>query len=496
MSDTLRVRAYNSGAGDTFLVSLLRNDVEIFNILVDFGFCWRCHGMKKKRGSKSRLREVTGGIYRHKRPDIIVLSHMHWDHISGLCPESAKIGRKRRMLTDEHQEIWIPIQCSSEYGGFVNLKGKKIKKYSEIINSIRTALKRNQIIEPGILQGIKDLLREIGNPKAKRYEEEKDCSKEIRAHHKGKLFGVFSLSADTPMKKYLKAQYGLEITVLSPLPTERYVIDSLVAFTSRSILSIASIPQSSISAVAGWAQALGLSWWDDDLDYGEEYHRGIERYSEVLGDIVSIINEYNFLEHIDELKRLEIEDYSYLEPSADRLWSRLERIMIPFHKYIAFGVEVGAISHKMLSTGLAFMKAASFTVRNPLIHAENGASIVISIKHNDTVLLFTGDARTSEWRAINHLDESRKILEMVDFFKVSHHAAKDGVPPKEIIDKILPKYGTLGRKPQAVVTTCFNPTKQGKPHCRKEKDHYLDHLRGRAAIYWSSEFRYYNDFKF
>lgn len=497
MSDTLRVRAYNSGAGDTFLVSLLQNDVEVFNILVDFGFCWKCHGMKKKkRGSKSRLREVTGDINKHKRPGIIVLSHTHWDHISGLCPESARIGRKKRVLTDKHQEIWVPIQCSPKYGGFAKLKGKRIRKYSKIVNSVREALKKNRMIAPNLLQEIRDLLKEIGTPKKKWHKKEMDCSKEIRKHHKGKLYGVFSLSNNTPMKKHLETRYGFEITVLSPLPTERYVIDSLVAFTNGHILSIAGIPQNSIKAVAEWARALGLSWWADELDYGEDYHSSIKRYSGVLGEITNIINEYDFLKHLNELRRFEGEDYSNLEPSAKRLWSRLEPIMTPFRDYISFGIEVGLISGKMLSTGLAFMKAASFTVRDPLKHAENGASIVLSIKHNDTVLLFTGDARTSEWRAINHLDESKTILEMVDFFKVSHHAAKNGIPPKEITDKILPKHGAPGRKPQAVVTTCFSPTEQKKPHCRKEEYHYLDHLRGRAAIYWSSEFRYYNDFKF
>jgi hypothetical protein len=49
-------------------------------------------------------------------------------------------------------------------------------------------------------------------------------------------------------------------------------------------------------------------------------------------------------------------------------------------------------------------------------------------------LLFTGDAEQRSWRTM----DKNEMIQPVDFLKVSHHGSDTGMPPVEILDKLLP----------------------------------------------------------
>ncbi len=79
--------------------------------------------------------------------------------------------------------------------------------------------------------------------------------------------------------------------------------------------------------------------------------------------------------------------------------------------------------------------------------ARNNTSIVFYFKWRDLKFLFTGDAEHRSWKTMN----KNNMLKEVNFLKVSHHGSHTGLPPPELLEKILPKAKVHDQK--AVVCT-------------------------------------------
>ena len=69
--------------------------------------------------------------------------------------------------------------------------------------------------------------------------------------------------------------------------------------------------------------------------------------------------------------------------------------------------------------------------------AANNTSVVFCLTWRGHRLLFPGDAEVRSWQEMN----KRLPLAPVDFLKVSHHASQTGMPPVDILDKLLPAGG-------------------------------------------------------
>jgi beta-lactamase superfamily II metal-dependent hydrolase len=82
--------------------------------------------------------------------------------------------------------------------------------------------------------------------------------------------------------------------------------------------------------------------------------------------------------------------------------------------------------------------------------ASNNTSIVMLVEWQGWRLLFTGDAEKRSWRQMN----KNGVLQPVHFLKVSHHGSHTGMPPEEIIERVLPlpAPGTQPRTIAAVST--------------------------------------------
>ncbi len=82
--------------------------------------------------------------------------------------------------------------------------------------------------------------------------------------------------------------------------------------------------------------------------------------------------------------------------------------------------------------------------------ASNNTSIVTLIEWKGWKLLFTGDAEKRSWRQMDKLG----LVQPVHFLKVSHHGSHTGMPPGEILDKLLPMSAPAGTgRPRAAVST-------------------------------------------
>jgi glyoxylase-like metal-dependent hydrolase (beta-lactamase superfamily II) len=85
----IRVRMYRQGLGDCFLITLPGGDGP-FHIVIDCGVVLGTDaaGIKKLRDAVDDINEVTGG-----KIDLLVLTHEHWDHVSGFTQAREVIAR-------------------------------------------------------------------------------------------------------------------------------------------------------------------------------------------------------------------------------------------------------------------------------------------------------------------------------------------------------------------------------------------------------------------
>ncbi len=81
--------------------------------------------------------------------------------------------------------------------------------------------------------------------------------------------------------------------------------------------------------------------------------------------------------------------------------------------------------------------------------AANNTSIVLLLEWKGWRLLFTGDAEKPSWRRMDALG----LVAPVDFLKISHHGSETGMPPPEILDKLLPVPAAGAPRPRAAVST-------------------------------------------
>jgi glyoxylase-like metal-dependent hydrolase (beta-lactamase superfamily II) len=80
--------------------------------------------------------------------------------------------------------------------------------------------------------------------------------------------------------------------------------------------------------------------------------------------------------------------------------------------------------------------------------AANNTSIVFCLSWRGWKLLFPGDAEERSWQEM----DKRGLLEVVDFFKISHHGSITGMIPGDLLDKVLqagdtPRYAALSAYP-------------------------------------------------
>ena len=90
--------------------------------------------------------------------------------------------------------------------------------------------------------------------------------------------------------------------------------------------------------------------------------------------------------------------------------------------------------------------------------AANNTSVVVSLEWQGWRLLFPGDAEKRSWQTM----DQQGVVKPVHFLKVSHHGSHTGMPPDDILDKLLPMPAPDGRPRRSVVSTYPN-TYSGVP---------------------------------
>jgi hypothetical protein len=85
----IRVRMYRQGLGDCFLITL-PGDTSPFYMVIDCGVVLgtNANGIQKLRDAVNDISKVTGG-----KIDLLVLTHQHWDHVSGFTQAKDAIAK-------------------------------------------------------------------------------------------------------------------------------------------------------------------------------------------------------------------------------------------------------------------------------------------------------------------------------------------------------------------------------------------------------------------
>ena len=104
--------------------------------------------------------------------------------------------------------------------------------------------------------------------------------------------------------------------------------------------------------------------------------------------------------------------------------------------------------------------------------ASNNTSVVLLLEWKGWRLLFTGDAEKPSWRKMDSLG----LVSPVHFLKISHHGSETGMPPPDVLDKLLPVPAPGAPRPRAAVST-YPGNYPGVPNALTLTD-----LRARADV--------------
>jgi beta-lactamase superfamily II metal-dependent hydrolase len=116
------------------------------------------------------------------------------------------------------------------------------------------------------------------------------------------------------------------------------------------------------------------------------------------------------------------------------------------------GVDAGAFYNLLDSR-----HGASSTLLS-IDRASNNTSIVMLIEWKGWKLLFAGDAEKRSWKQMAKVG----VIEPVHFLKVSHHGSHTGMPPEDILEKLLPLPAAGAPRARAAVST-YPKTYAGVP---------------------------------
>ena len=101
---SVRIRMYRAGLGDCFLLTFDREEGDPFNILIDCGVHSRkSEAVEKLRKAAEHIEETLPRNGEGKaRLDLLVVTHEHWDHLSGFAQARDVFDR---ILVDQ---VWAP----------------------------------------------------------------------------------------------------------------------------------------------------------------------------------------------------------------------------------------------------------------------------------------------------------------------------------------------------------------------------------------------------
>jgi len=155
---SVRVRMYRHGLGDCFLLSFpgLKRG-ELFHILIDCGLISVATNPKEKMTAVARdIQKTTGN-----RLDLVVLTHQHWDHVSGFAAEQAQAVFAEMNIRRVWQ-AWTEDPTNELGQRLRREREAKVRALHQAAIALRGARLQGADVSPGLLERIEAQLSFFG----------------------------------------------------------------------------------------------------------------------------------------------------------------------------------------------------------------------------------------------------------------------------------------------------------------------------------------------
>jgi len=138
----VRVRMYRHGLGDSFLLRFPKGDGSFTHIVIDSGV------IKGTQSPKIRMMEVAEDIERETggKIDILVVTHEHWDHVSGFM-QAREVWERLNI-----SEIWLAWTEDPADAEANKIRQERAERADQIVNALR-GLARGSALQMDSVRG-------------------------------------------------------------------------------------------------------------------------------------------------------------------------------------------------------------------------------------------------------------------------------------------------------------------------------------------------------
>jgi hypothetical protein len=426
-SPSVTVRHYCQGIGDCHLLCLPREHGGEFFVLID------CGVHSSVRGGNETIARIVQDVAERtkKRIDVLVVTHEHWDHVSGFLTAAEKFGEI------QVGEVWL---AWTENPG--DRQAREIDKYKmDALTALQMTSGRIAAVGRGpqfdaISQGLTSVMGFYFGAKGEKVRSARDAAIDLG---KGKV--VYHEPGTGPLS--LAGVGGLRVYVLGPPrdPKLLGVTDRAGTTYGPGITGMAPMARALASACAiGGAGGIGASGYGD-LDNPFDPELGY--------DLAQVLPLADAPERKDEKPVVTFLRENYVAPTSDpRRPTRRPR-----------KPDANLTSQSWRRIDADFL-GISADLAMQLDDRTNNTSLVLAFEFAETgrVMLFTADAQVGNWLSWQDLSwtvgttkvTGPDLLARTVYLKVGHHGSHNGTLRAKGLE--LMKAGDL---------TAFIPTNAG-----------------------------------
>ncbi len=394
MSSEIKIRMYNVGFGDCFLIQFRAND-RTFKILVDCGVHGQGPGPVKIAEIASQvIEDVTEGD--KSRIDVVICTHRHQDHISGFA---------RKSLWDKVEvgEVWMPWTEDPTDPEAKRIRDAQTSKARRVVNRLahlqRTAVKEKSEMLTSLMEVARNAL---SNADA------------MDTLHNG--------FANEPIKRFLPKRNatrpwfttrmlpGVKVHVLGPSRSEDVIRDMDPPPDEHYL------------------------WFDVSGDELSENSRDVQSGNFSRHDSYE---QTTFESTADRGEEEKTDDVIVFQPGIGE-----PHLLKRFGDWVLTEYELGTINNQLIMDSKfrkkmadSLMEGFEYSVAS-LDDAVNGTSLMLVLEIGDHFLLLPGDAQWGTWNTALEDPRTRELLARCTFLKVSHHGSENATPVS-LVEKVL-----------------------------------------------------------
>jgi ribonuclease BN (tRNA processing enzyme) len=416
MSDQLIVRVYNVGFGDCIFVKVPQEyedgtgttQTEARCMLIDCGSSDLPEGHVGPKGHalKDALHDVVEALpermiegQNRRVLDLLVLTHKHKDHMSGLVPDSLDPMWIER--------VWLSPLLYKKHKQAKGFRALQALNY----RATMSLLERGFALTPQ--------LRELWMMRMKNDDIEKNLKALPGKHNSGPLYVWRDLADQSKTEERLDAEEWLRLQPqLQELQFDEHTTTCAQMFRE---------PGTSLRVLA--------PEWDID---GHYLNKGDEHYPALLASYAGDLDVDT--QPIDYDRLLQMDERNREEAAAPR----------PAPAESERPNNISSADFRTLQDRLAY-SALRFTAKEEGI--KNNTSVVLLLEWRKRRLLFAGDLQWKEpsflgkkiggWDVMLDSEGASHLESPLDFFKVSHHGSENGTPYLEEGKAELEELGLL-----------------------------------------------------